>query len=115
MKKYIAFIRHVECTVVDTPGYVFEAPNDDTALNVILAYLRTRYRWKLQFLARITQEIQVQKIQITDEDHHTRVIEISLEDEERIYSGSRIYLDHLFMDESIISQLQTPIQGETKK
>lgn len=111
MNKYLAVVgdHRGQWTSGDlTQAYVFEADDDKAAVKVMTSYLNGRNGYALELLGRITSGLQVQKVLVPDKVRDSDITELSHERQREIG------FDHLFIGESMISQLQ-PFDPEARK
>lgn len=113
MNKYLAVLRDRSgrwtSGSLTTQAYVFEADDDKAAVMVMASYLNGGGSgYAIEFLGRITGGLQVQKVRVPDNVRDSDVTELSHGRQQEIGFG------HLFIGESMISQLQ-PFDLEVKK
>lgn len=111
MNKYLAVVgdHRGQWTSGDlTQAYVFEVDDDKVAVRIVASYLNGRNGYALELLGRITGGLQVQKIRVPDKVQDSDIAELSHERQQEIG------FEHLFIGESMISQLQ-PFDSEVRK
>lgn len=91
-----------------TQACVFEADDDKAAMIIIASYLKGKNSYAIEFLGRITGGLQVQKVHVADKVRDSDIVELLHERQQEIG------FDHLFIGESMVSQLQ-PFDPEVKK
>lgn len=111
MNKYLAVVgdRNDRWTIGSlTQAYVFEADDDKDAVKVMASYLNGGNGHALELLGRITGGLKIQKVQVPDKVRDSDISKLTHERQQEIG------FEHLFIGESMISQLQ-PFDLEMKK